>query len=84
MEGELSNVEGSFLQLGPYIERQATIMCEPVKADRQVALTYYLADEGHMRKIANSFGLSRSFVSIIIRKVCRAIYIPTNLRKKIP
>ena len=69
---------GSFFalceQLDPYIERQATRMREPVEVDRQVALTlYYLADEGRMRKTANSFVFSRSFVSIIIRKVCRAI-----------
>ena len=72
------NVEGPFFalceQLGPYIERQATRMREPLEVDRQVALTlYYLADEGRMRKTANSFGLSRSSVSIIIRKVCMAI-----------
>ena len=45
-----------------------------MEVDRQVALTlYYLADEGRMRKTANSFGLSRSSVSLIIRRVCRAI-----------
>ena len=32
-----------------------------------------MADEGRLRKTANAFGLSRSTVSIIIRKVCRAI-----------
>ena len=61
-------------QLGPYIERQAARMREPVEVDRQVALTlYYLADEGRMRKTANSFRLSRSSVSIIVRRVCRTI-----------
>ena len=60
--------------LGPHIERQSARMRDPVEVDRQVALTlYYLADEGRMRKTANSFGLSRSSVSIIIRRVCRAI-----------
>ena len=49
-------------------------MREPVEIDRQVALTlYYLADEGRMRKTANSLGLSCSSVSVIVRKVCRAI-----------
>ena len=61
-------------QMSPYIEGQSTRMRDPVEVDRQVALTlYYLADEGRMRKTANSFGLSRSSVSIIVRKVCRVI-----------
>ena len=60
-------------KLGSYIEGQPTKMHEPVEVDRQVALTlYYLADESCMRKTANAFGLSRSSVSIIVRKVCRA------------
>ena len=59
--------------LGPHIERKSSRMQDPVEVDRQVALTlYYLADEGRMRKTANSFGLSRSSVSIIIRRVCKA------------
>lgn len=47
---------------------------QPVSVEKKVPLTlYYLADEGRTRKTANAFGLSRSAVSIIIRKVCRAI-----------
>ena len=58
----------------PHIERQNTHMRQPVEVERQVALTlYYLADEGRMRKTANAFGLSRSSVSIIVRRVCSAI-----------
>ena len=34
---------------------------------------YYLADEGHLRKIANYFGISRASCSITIRKVSYAI-----------
>lgn len=61
-------------QLRPFIERQATTMRDPVEVERQVALTlYYLADEGRMRKTANAFGLSRSCVSIVVRRVARAI-----------
>ena len=61
-------------QLAPYLEDQSTIMRQPVEVDRKVALTlYYLADEGRMRKTANAFGLARSTVSIIIRRVCRII-----------
>lgn len=49
-------------------------MRELVEVERQVTLTfYYLSDEGRMRKTANSFGLSRSSVSITVRTVCQAI-----------
>ena len=49
-------------------------MRSPVGVDKQVALTlYYLSDEGHLRKTANAFGLSRSCVSIVVRRVTHAI-----------
>ena len=49
-------------------------MRSPVEVERQIALTlYYLSDEGRMRKTANAFGLSRPAVSIIVRRVTRAI-----------
>ena len=39
-----------------------------------MALTlYYLTDEGRIRKMANSFGLSHSSVSVVIRRVCHVI-----------
>ena len=42
--------------------------------ERQVASTlYYLSDEGRIRKTANAFGLSRSVISNMIRRVCIAI-----------
>ena len=60
--------------LRPFIEGQTTVMRTPVSVEKKVALTlYYLADEGRLRKTANAFGLSRSAVSIIIRKVCSSI-----------
>ena len=34
---------------------------------------YYSSDEGRCRKVANAFGISRSSVSIILRRVCTAI-----------
>lgn len=47
-----------------------------VSVEKKVALAlYYLADEDRLRKTANAFGLSRSAISIIIRKVCRTITI---------
>ena len=56
------------------IQRQNTLMRSPVGVDKQVVLTlYYLSDEGHLRKTANTFGLSRSCVSIMIRRVTLAI-----------
>ena len=37
------------------------------------ATLYYLADESRMRKVANSFGIGKSTVSEIIRRVTQAI-----------
>ena len=63
-----------FDELRPFIQRQTTIMRLPVDVEKQVALTlYYLSDEGRLRKTANAFGLSRSCVSIVIRRVTRAV-----------
>ena len=46
----------------------------PVEVERQVAvILYYMSDEGHLHKTANSFGLSRSLVSIIIQRVTHVI-----------
>ena len=61
-------------KLSPYIEGETTRMRDPIEVDKQVALTlYYLSDEGRMRKTANAFGLSRASVSVVVRKVCKAI-----------
>ena len=49
-------------------------MRQCIDVEKQVALTlYYLADEGRMRKTANAFGVSRSSVSIVVRRVCKVI-----------
>ena len=41
---------------------------------KKVAITlYYLSDEGRHRKTGNAFGVSRPCVSVIIRRVTRAI-----------
>ena len=61
-------------ELRPYIEQQSTRMRQPIEVERQVGITlYYLSDEGRIRKTANAFGVSRSSVSVIIRRVARAI-----------
>ena len=71
LERKFSNVRCGQLQL--FLELQSTVMREPL-VNCQVALTlYYLADEGRMRKTANSFGLFRSSVSVVVRRVSRVI-----------
>ena len=45
-----------------------------VSVQKQVALTlYYLSDEVRLRKTANTFGLGKSTLSAIIRRVCKVI-----------
>ena len=45
-----------------------------ITAKRRLALTlYYLASTAEYKTIANSFGVSRSFVCVCIREVCCAI-----------
>ena len=57
-------------KLRPFIEKQDTNIREQVELERQVAATlYYISGEGQLSKTANAFGLSRSFVSIIICRV---------------
>ena len=61
-------------ELRPFVQKKATNMRLPVDVERQVASTlYYLSNEGRIRKTANAFGLSRSVISNIIRRVCIAI-----------
>ena len=41
---------------------------------KQVAVTlYYLSNEGRMRKVANAFGIGKSTVLIIVRRVTKEI-----------
>ena len=61
-------------ELWTYTERQETVMQSPASVEKQVAVTlYYLSDEGRMRKTANAFGVSRSTVSVIVRRVTSVI-----------
>ena len=60
--------------LRPLLERKSTRMRRPISVETQMAVTlYYLSDEGRYRKVANALGISRSSVSIIVRRVCAAI-----------
>ena len=61
-------------ELRPFLERKVTNMRMPVAVEKQVAVTlYYIADEGRLRKVANAFGLAKSTVSVIGRRVCSRI-----------
>ena len=68
-------------ELQPYIEKETTVMRSPIDVQKQVGITlYYLSDEGWLRKTANAFGVSRSSVSIIIRRVAFAISVHLRLK----
>ena len=67
--------EASFYMLcEEYLTKQTIKLPKPVSVETQVAVTlYYLADEGRMRKISNSFGLGKATVSKVIRRVTSVI-----------
>ena len=68
------NFERLCAELKPFIEKELTNMRSPISVECQVAATlYYLSDEGRLRKTANAFGISRASVSLIIRRVSKAI-----------
>ena len=71
-------IEASFYmlceELRPYLTKQTTKLRKPASVETQVAATlYYLADEGRMRKVSNSFGLGKATVSKVIRRVTSVI-----------
>ena len=60
--------------LGPYLEKQITGMRKPISTVYQIAsFLYFISDEARYRKTANSFGISRGLVSLIVRKVSKVI-----------
>ena len=60
--------------LRPFVQKESNKHEAAVDVERQVASPlYYLSDEGRIKKTANAFGLSRSVISNIIRRVCIAI-----------
>ena len=66
-------------ELQTYLQKETTNMRSPVEVERQVAATlYYLSDKGRLRKTANTFGVSRSTISVIIRRVTKAVSIVTG------
>ena len=61
-------------ELRPHIEKKTSIIQSSIDVEKQVGITlYYLSDEGQSRKTANAFGVSRSSVSIIVRRVSSVI-----------
>ena len=61
-------------ELRPYLTKQTTKLRKPVSVETQVAVTlYYLAGEGRIRKVSNSFGLGKATVSKVIRRVTSVI-----------
>ena len=61
-------------ELRPYLTKQTTELRKHVSVETQVAVTlYYLADEGRMRKVSNSFGLGKATVSKVIHHVTSVI-----------
>lgn len=61
-------------RLRPHVQGTTTNMKEPVDVLRRVACTvFYLSHRDALRSVAAAFGLSRQAVSVIIRRVCRAV-----------
>ena len=61
-------------ELHPYIFKNDTRFRNAVPVDKKIVVTfYYLSEEGRMRKVANTFGIGKSTVSVIIRRVTKAI-----------
>ena len=58
----------------PCIFKSDTRFQNAVLVDMKIVTTlYYLSDEGRMGKVANAFGIGKSTVSVIVRRVAKAI-----------
>ena len=61
-------------EINLYIFKNDTRFRNAVPVDKQIGATlYYLSDEGHVRKVANALGIGKSTVSVITRRVTKAI-----------
>ena len=57
-------------ELYSYIFKNDNRLRNAVPADKKVAATLYcLSDKDRMRKVANAFGIGKSTVTVIIRRV---------------
>lgn len=51
-------------------------MRKPISVEKQLAVTLYcLSDEGRFGEVAKTFGIGKSTVSLIVRRVCKVICI---------
>ena len=63
------NFEKLCTKVRPYIQKNKRFR-EDFSVEKQVATgLHYLADEGRMRKVANSFGIGKSAILQIVRCV---------------
>jgi hypothetical protein len=61
-------------ELAPYIDKQSTVMREPVELEKRVAVTLWrLATNIEYRTLAELFGLGRATVGSIVLETCKAI-----------
>ena len=61
------------IKLKPYIQKNKGFQ-DPISVEKQVTpALYYLADEGRMRKMADSFGIGNLTISKIIRRVLLSV-----------
>ena len=61
-------------ELHQYISKNTARFPKSASAGMQVAVTIYcLSDEGKFSKTANAFGITKNTVSMIIRRVTKAI-----------
>lgn len=68
-------------ELGPYIQKQSTVLRSPISVERRVAVTVWkLATNIEYRTLSNLFGLGISTVATIVVETCHAI--TSNLLKK--
>ena len=62
-------------ELRPVIAPHAdSFRYDTVSAEKKVAMTlYYIKDQGSYRMTANTFGISPSTLSVLLRQVCKSI-----------
>eukprot|EP00117_Sycon_ciliatum_P030278 scpid36435/ scgid23911/ len=67
-------------ELEPYISPlSASPNYRKLSADVKLAITlYYLADTGSFKQTANTFGVSRPTLSVVLNDVCRAELLSTS------
>ena len=68
------NVFTSYVYVETNLEKKRTRLRTPISVEAQVdSFLYYISDEGHYRKTANAFGISRASISGIIGRLSYAV-----------